>query len=393
MTTENSQEDLLAKIKSMLTEQLNPITKRLDSIEQSLSQITEHAEKIKDLEVRFEKQDVKCKQLQKDLTEANMQNKKLCEDLLLQETYSRKHNIRLYGISVQNSENLEEKVIKVLKDVGITLTPQDTDRIHFVGQARPGVGRAVLLRLLRWKDKQTIMKKKERFRQINILMQEDYPKEVINRRRMLLPVFFKSLKLYPALSPKFLVDKFVLGGKMITVENVNSIQYPELLPECVFTPTKSGVQAYYTKYSPLSNFYPAKIEAEGRIFPTSEHYFTFKKALHFEDNESAQAILDTKDPEGVKALGKKIQGFHKTEWQKVSSEYMYQAMLLKFTQNENLRGFLLSTMGNKLIEASGTDKHWGIGQSLRSPDLFNEAKWTGKNIAGKTLERVRQTIM
>ena len=77
----------------------------------------------------------------------------------------------------------------------------------------------------------------------------------------------------------------------------------------------------------------------------------------------------------------------------MSTEYMFQAMMLKFTQNEILKGFLISTTGNKLIEASGADKYWGVGQSLRSSDLFNEAKWTGKNIAGKTLERVRQALV
>ena len=91
-------------------------------------------------------------------------------------------------------------------------------------------------------------------------------------------------------------------------------------------------------------------------------------------------------------MGKKVQGFQKSEWYRVSNEYMYKAMFLKFSKNEKLKGFLVSTSGNKLIEASAGDK-WGVGHSLRSKDLFNQAKWTGKNWAGQTLERVRQTLM
>ena len=72
---------------------------------------------------------------------------------------------------------------------------------------------------------------------------------------------------------------------------------------------------------------------------------------------------------------------------------MYQAMHLKFSQDEKLKGFLLSTSGNRLIEASATDKFWGVGLSLRNPDLFKETKWTGKNLAGQMLERVRQELM
>ena len=134
-------------------------------------------------------------------------------------------------------------------------------------------------------------------------------------------------------------------------------------------------------------------ETEGKSFATAEHYFVYKKALHFQDSESASLILKTSDPEKVKQLGKKIQGFQKDEWYKVATEYMYQAMFLKFSQNESLRGFLISTSGNRLIEASAVDKFWGIGQSLRSRDLFNDTKWTGKNRAGTTLERVRQALM
>ena len=161
---------------------------------------------------------------------------------------------------------------------------------------------------------------------------------------------------------------------MFTVDNINTILYPELLPERVFSSTNSGIQAYYTKFSPLSNFYPTKIEVKVLTFPTSEHYFSYKKALHFDDKDTVQAILQTREPEKVKVLGKKVQGFNKKEWYKVSTEYMYQAMLVKFTQNEVLKSFLISTSGYRLIEASGTDKYWGIGQLLRSSDLFNEAK-------------------
>ena len=102
--------------------------------------------------------------------------------------------------------------------------------------------------------------------------------------------------------------------------------------------------------------------------------------------------LETSEPERVKQLGKRVQGFNKQEWNRVSVEYMFQAMLAKFTHNEGLKGFLLATDGNKLCEANPTDKFWGVGLSLKSGDLYKESKWTGKNMAGVTLERVRETL-
>ena len=106
----------------------------------------------------------------------------------------------------------------------------------------------------------------------------------------------------------------------------------------------------------------------------------------------AELILKTSEPERVKQLGKRVQGFNKKEWYRVSVEYMFQAMLAKFTQNEDLKGFLLATDGNRLLEANPTDRFWGIGLSLKSGDLYKETKWTGKNMAGRTLERVREAL-
>ena len=72
----------------------------------------------------------------------------------------------------------------------------------------------------------------------------------------------------------------------------------------------------------------------------------------------------------IKQLGKKVRGFQKTEWYRVAPEYMFHVMHAKFAQNEQLKGFLLSTGGNRLIEASTTDKFWGIGLPLRSSDTL-----------------------
>ena len=119
-------------------------------------------------------------------------------------------------------------------------------------------------------------------------------------------------------NPKFHGDKMSMGGKLYTKENIHTIQFPELQPERVFSPIRNGIQAYYTKYSPLSNFHPAKFETEGKSFATVEHYFVYKKALHFQDSESASLILKTSDPEKVKQLGKKYKDFKKTsgtKWQ------------------------------------------------------------------------------
>ena len=118
----------------------------------------------------------------------------------------------------------------------------------------------------------------------------------------------------------------------------------------------------------------------------------FKKATLFKDDETAQRILEAKSPEEAKALGKRIIGFNTHTWKQASSECMFEAMLAKFRDNPELRTFLPQTKNTTLVEASPTDKVWGIGLPLHNKDCFDPDSWKGKNLAGKVLERVRQTI-
>ena len=326
------------------------------------------------------------------MVEIKTENKSLKDQVLAQETYSRKYNIKLIGLKCLQDQNLEETIIRTLNAVGIRVGPDDIEKSHFSSQYRRSDSRPVIMRVNTWKMKLNIMKEKNNLRERGVYIYDDYPNEILDRRRLILPVFFRARELYPELKPKILTDKLNIGGKMYTVDTIHNIPYPELVPDQVFTPTKSGIQAFYTKHSPLSNFHSAHFEAEGKRFSSSEQYFVLKKALHFEDSDIARQVMEVHDPVKITQLGKKVPNFQKKEWERVSPEYMYQGMLAKFSQNEKLKGFLLSTRGNVLAEASATDKFWGVGLSLRSPDLFTQTKWKGQNMAGKTLERVRHTL-
>ena len=55
-----------------------------------------------------------------------------------------------------------------------------------------------------------------------------------------------------------------------------------------------------------------------------------------------------------------MRGFQNTEWYHVAPEFMFHAMHAKFSQNEQLKGFLLLTGGNRLIEASATELSSGV---------------------------------
>ncbi|AUS02930.1 hypothetical protein NVP2275O_349 [Vibrio phage 2.275.O._10N.286.54.E11] len=142
----------------------------------------------------------------------------------------------------------------------------------------------------------------------------------------------------------------------------------------------------------LSNFHECPVEIDGTTFKTSEHAFMAFKALHFNDAESAIAILNADTPYGAKKLGRKVAGFDPIEWDRVSFMYMERACYAKFDQNEDLKEKLLATNNATLVEASPFDRIWGIGIGADDPDRFDELKWKGQNRLGLVLMAVRDTL-
>ena len=64
----------------------------------------------------------------------------------------------------------------------------------------------------------------------------------------------------------------------------------------------------------------------------------------------------------------------------------------KFSQNRDLREFLLSTGDSVLVEASPYDNIWGIRLAASSPEAQDPMKWRGQNLLGFALMEVRDEL-
>ena len=147
--------------------------------------------------------------------------------------------------------------------------------------------------------------------------------------------------------------------------------------------------------SEFSNFYPCKFTFDGVEWKSSEQCFMAQKAKFFNDEETYNLILKAETPEEAKKLGRLVKNYDDEKWAEVREEKMYNAVLQKFLQNNDLQ--LLITrkdlMDKSFVEGSPFDGIYGVKMDYRNPDIDDEENWGGTNLLGKILNRVRDYLL
>ncbi|MNP56050.1 Swarming motility protein YbiA [compost metagenome] len=118
-----------------------------------------------------------------------------------------------------------------------------------------------------------------------------------------------------------------------------------------------------------------------------------RKAVLFGDEEMAEKILSALTPREQKALGRKVRNFDKSQWEAHCKQFVYEANHAKFTQNPHLLETLLATKGTTLVEASPTDRIWGVGLKAENPKILDRATWRGTNWLGEILTKLREDLL
>jgi len=141
-----------------------------------------------------------------------------------------------------------------------------------------------------------------------------------------------------------------------------------------------------------SNWYPSVFSLEGVEYTSMEQYMLYKKALLFQDQETAHQILTTSNVARIKALGRSVRDYNDTVWAGLRQLVVYKGLLAKFEQNVHLHRALLSTRNQILAECAVNDTIWGIGLSMKDDRRFDMAQWRGQNLLGFTLMEVRNSL-
>lgn len=149
---------------------------------------------------------------------------------------------------------------------------------------------------------------------------------------------------------------------------------------------------FYTNW--LSNFKACKIidPRTGLTFDTTEQIYMWYKADFFNDRETRAKLEVPLKPQDAKNLGREVANYDDAVWTFVRFGFMTYVNYLKYTQNEDLQKKLLETQNRILVEASPTDKVWGVGFYADNPLILDEKNWTGQNLLGKSIMAVRDKL-
>ena len=139
-------------------------------------------------------------------------------------------------------------------------------------------------------------------------------------------------------------------------------------------------------------WYISKCEVTGRVFSSMEQFMMYQKAICFGDEAVAEQILKTDDVARIKELGRMVSGYNENIWNGMRQLIVYEGLVAKFLQNEELRERLLQTGDALLAECAVHDRIWGIGLSMKDEKRFDISQWRGENLLGYALMMVRNKI-
>ncbi len=143
----------------------------------------------------------------------------------------------------------------------------------------------------------------------------------------------------------------------------------------------------------LSQWWPSPFEVDAINYPSAEHWMMAEKARLFDDNEALEKILVANSPAAVKKLGRQVRDFDPTVWNRHKYAIVKQGSIHKFSNNESIKAFLVSTERKVLVEASPYDKVWGIGLSKTAEHIDDPNTWQGDNLLGFALMEARDEFL
>ena len=113
----------------------------------------------------------------------------------------------------------------------------------------------------------------------------------------------------------------------------------------------------------------------------------YKKAMLFQDRETAGKILQTDDVAEIKAFGQRACEILMIKFGQSPEKRLFTKVVLeKFRQNPELSARLEETGEDVIAECVVKDRIWGIGLSMKDEDRFLHGQMEGTEPVGEDID-------
>ena len=139
--------------------------------------------------------------------------------------------------------------------------------------------------------------------------------------------------------------------------------------------SEKKIGGFVAEYRWLSNFFPCRVEWEGRVYGSSEAAYQSGKYPAVERD-----AFTTLDPDGAKKLSR-TKPYDTVAWEARKERTMREILWAKFSQNPEL-AIKLAATGDRVLEETNRwgDKIWGVYQG------------EGQNLLGRVLMDTRASL-
>lgn len=305
---------------------------------------------------------------------------------------SMRSNLIFENLNIEKGEDIEASLRTMLTtELEIKDTSQIIiERVHFLYQPSDRNRKPpIVAKFLCFKDKDRIWKSKSKLKdnKSKVFIREQFPMEIENNRRQIMPVFFEAKRFD---NTTYMVkDEIRFRSGVYTVQTIDKLlaQLPDR-GQRVGMRIQNNVCEFLGKYCPLSNFYRCTFDMDGKRYSCVEQGYQAAKAEYYGRADLVESVMTTEDPRMMKRYGDEIRD---RDWitSGTAKETMCRLLRAKFDQCELPQEALKSTGNMTLVEANAHDTYWGAGMSKGNINIGNPQYYKGQNMLGQLMLKIR----
>ncbi len=218
-------------------------------------------------------------------TKLNAKMSNLEERLIHIESQSRKDNLLIEGEPESGPTEICTDTIKEFFRNKLKLDNVKKIQIvrcHRLGPKKVGTKktRSIIVKFQWYGNRQRVWGARKMLKDSKYFINEDFPKEIQHRRRILRPIKQKAKAI--GMEAYRTVDTLVVSGKRYTINDLDKL-HNDLNPAKIATPHIGDIVCFFGGMSPLSNYYICDFEVDVITYDREERHYTKEKALFAKD--------------------------------------------------------------------------------------------------------------